>query len=52
MAADELKKTMPELAKKTTFLWVGIFPSNFYQFPMMKPAELVRHPFPLCYLSS
>ncbi|KAK5701498.1 hypothetical protein LTR97_004313 [Elasticomyces elasticus] len=39
-AADEIKKSMPELAKKTTFLWLGLFASNFYTFPMMTPIEL------------
>ncbi|KAK5125403.1 hypothetical protein LTR85_000512 [Meristemomyces frigidus] len=39
-AADNIKKTMPNLAKKTTFLWIGLFVSNFWTFPMMKPVEL------------
>ncbi|KAK3070132.1 hypothetical protein LTR53_010991 [Teratosphaeriaceae sp. CCFEE 6253] len=38
-AADEIKK-MPDLAKKTTFLWIGLFPSNFWNFPMMTPIPL------------
>jgi hypothetical protein len=40
-AADDIKSQFPELAKKTTFLWVGLFTSNFWQFPMMKPTEIV-----------
>ncbi|KAK4541391.1 hypothetical protein LTR36_007992 [Oleoguttula mirabilis] len=39
-AADKIKETMPDLAKKTTFLWIGLFVSNFWSFPMMKPVEL------------
>ena len=45
-AADDIKAQFPELAKKTTFLWVGLFTSNFWSFPMMKPTEIVR-PFTL-----
>lgn len=40
-AADDIKSQFPELAKKTTFLWVGLFTSNFWSFPMMKPTEIV-----------
>jgi len=40
-AADDIKAQLPELAKKTTFLWVGLFTSNFWSYPMMKPAEIV-----------
>ena len=40
-AADDIKAQFPSLAKKTTFLWVGLFTSNFWQFPMMKPTEIV-----------
>ena len=45
-AADDIKSQFPELAKKTTFLWVGLFTSNFWAFPMMKPTEIVSlfHP--------
>ncbi|KAM0710758.1 hypothetical protein Q7P35_001496 [Cladosporium inversicolor] len=39
-AADDIKDQFPELAKKTTFLWVGLFTSNFWSFPMMKPTEI------------
>jgi len=48
-AADDIKAQFPELAKKTTFLWVGLFTSNFWSFPMMKPTEIVspsHHPPP------
>ncbi|KAK5123032.1 hypothetical protein LTR85_003598 [Meristemomyces frigidus] len=37
-AADKIKASMPELAKKTTFLWVGWFVSNL--FGLLKPLEL------------
>lgn len=40
-AADRIKAELPDLAKKTTFLWIGLFTSNFWSYPMMKPAELV-----------
>lgn len=40
-ASDWVKAELPELAKKTTFLWLGIFPSNFWTYPMTKPAMLV-----------
>ena len=43
-AADDIKAQFPSLAKKTTFLWVGLFTSNFWQFPMMKPTEIVSLP--------
>ena len=38
-AADKIKESLPELAKKTTFLWVAYFTSNL--FGMMKPLEIV-----------
>lgn len=40
-AADDIKAKFPELAKKTTFLWIGLFISNFWAFPMWKPTEIV-----------
>jgi len=45
-AADDIKAQFPELAKKTTFLWVGLFTSNFWSFPMMRPTEIVSNPPP------
>jgi hypothetical protein len=39
--ADDIKTQLPDLAKKTTFLWVGFFTSNFWSYPMMKPIEIV-----------
>ncbi|KAK6431714.1 hypothetical protein LTR95_012123 [Oleoguttula sp. CCFEE 5521] len=39
-AADIIKETLPDIAKKTTFLWIGIFSSNFAAYPMMKPFEV------------
>jgi len=38
-AADKIKESMPELAKKTTFLWVGYFVSNLWS--MLRPMEVV-----------
>lgn len=38
-AADEIKRSLPDLAKKTTFLGVGFFVSNL--FSMLKPLEMV-----------
>ena len=40
-AADDIKAQYPDLAKKTTFLWVGFFTSNLWSYPMMKPIEIV-----------
>ena len=40
-AADDIKTQLPDLAKKTTFLWVGFFTSNLWSYPMMKPIEIV-----------
>lgn len=39
-AADIIKETLPDLAKRTTFLWVGMFASNFRNPGPIKPAEL------------
>ncbi|KAK5132627.1 hypothetical protein LTR08_008826 [Meristemomyces frigidus] len=39
-AADKIKSSLPDLAQKTTFLWIGLFVSNFWTFPMMRPTEL------------
>lgn len=38
---DIIKETLPSVAKKTTFLWIGFFTSNFYNHPMSKPVEVV-----------
>jgi len=32
---------LPDLAKKTTFLWVGWYPSNLAWFPMLKAIPVV-----------
>ena len=40
-AADIIKATMPSVALKTTFMWIGFFSSNFHSNPMMKPIEVV-----------
>ncbi|EMC99780.1 hypothetical protein BAUCODRAFT_30183 [Baudoinia panamericana UAMH 10762] len=37
-AVDEMKKSMPELMKKTTFLWMGFFSSNLWT--MLRPVEI------------
>ncbi|KAI5251053.1 hypothetical protein E4T42_04610 [Aureobasidium subglaciale] len=39
-AADIIKKELPVLAAKTTFMWIGFFTSNFYETPMLKPVEV------------
>jgi hypothetical protein len=38
---DKIRSELPELAKKTTFLFFGYYPSNMVFFPMVKPFELV-----------
>ena len=45
-AADEIKRSMPGLAAKTTFLWVGWFSSNFYTVALTKPVEIVSRKVP------
>jgi hypothetical protein len=40
---EKLKKELPELVKKTTFLFFGYYPSNMAFFPMMKPFEYVHY---------
>ncbi|OQN98185.1 hypothetical protein B0A48_15461 [Cryoendolithus antarcticus] len=39
-AADIIKETLPDIAGKITFLWIGMFSSNFAAYPMMKPFEI------------
>lgn len=42
-AIDEhIIKNLPDLAKKTTFLWVGYYASNLAYFPFTKPNLIVR----------
>jgi NmrA-like family len=36
-----IRKELPQLAKKTTYLYFGFYPSNMAFFPMMKPLEVV-----------
>ena len=38
---QSIKEELPELAKKTTYLLVGFYPSNLAFLPMGKPSELV-----------
>ena len=40
-ADDRIRAELPELAKKTTFLFFGYYPSNMAFFPMLKPLEIV-----------
>ncbi|KAI4686584.1 uncharacterized protein J4E84_005865 [Alternaria hordeiaustralica] len=41
---DHIRKNMPELAAKTTFLMFGFYPSNFAFFPMLKPQPVASAP--------
>lgn len=41
---ERIKKELPELAKKTTYLFFGYYPSNMAFFPMTKPLEVVCSP--------
>jgi hypothetical protein len=36
---------LPALAKKTTFLWLGWYPSNLAFYPMLKPMPVVSKTF-------
>lgn len=40
-ADDYIRDEHPELAVKTTFLWVGYYPANMAIFPMMKVTPMV-----------
>jgi hypothetical protein len=40
-ASYKISEAMPDLAKKTTFLWVGWFPSNMWVCKGLKPTEIV-----------
>jgi hypothetical protein len=40
---NHIRKNLPELAKKTTFLWIGWYPMNMAYMPLMKPIEVVSH---------
>jgi hypothetical protein len=44
---ERIRNELPELAKKTTFLVLGYYPSNMAFFPLFKPVELVRAIAPL-----
>ncbi|KAF1961297.1 NAD(P)-binding protein [Byssothecium circinans] len=37
---EKIRSDLPELAKKTTFLIVGFYPSNMVFFPMLKPVKV------------
>lgn len=43
-----IKGKLPELAKKTTFVWHGMYASNSAFFPCMKPTFLVSHKHLMC----
>ena len=45
-ADDYIREKLPELAAKTTFLWVGYYPANVAHFPMLKAIPMVS-PIPL-----
>ncbi|ETS73184.1 hypothetical protein PFICI_15129 [Pestalotiopsis fici W106-1] len=36
---ERIKNELPELAKKTTYLFFGYYPQNFLSFPLVKPIE-------------
>jgi hypothetical protein len=38
---ERIRKELPDLASKTTYLFFGYYPSNLAFFPMIKPFELV-----------
>jgi hypothetical protein len=40
---DHIRANLPELAKKTTFLWTGWYPTNMAYMPLIKPMEVVSH---------
>jgi hypothetical protein len=39
-ASDYIKQSMSALAKKTTSLWIGWFPSNMWVYDALKPTEI------------
>jgi hypothetical protein len=39
---ERIKKEFPELAKKTTFLYYGYYPTNMVTMPTLRPIEYVR----------
>jgi hypothetical protein len=38
---DGIRSRYPDLAKKTTVLWTGFYPSNLITYPGFKPVEIV-----------
>lgn len=36
-----IKSELPDLASKTTYLYIGYYPQNFMFYPFIKPAEFV-----------
>jgi len=46
-----IKQELPELAAKTTYMYLGYYPQNMFTFPFLKPIEFVSI-FLLSFLSS
>jgi hypothetical protein len=41
---NRIRNDLPELAKKTTFFWLGWYPSNIAFYPMAKAIKVVSRP--------
>lgn len=41
---ERIRKELPELAAKTTYLYMGYYPQNMAFFPTLKPFEVVSSP--------
>lgn len=41
---ERIKEELPELAAKTTYLYVGYYPSNLFMYSFLKPYQLVGLP--------
>lgn len=39
---ERIKTELPELAAKTTYLYLGYYPQNMAYFPFLRPVEFVR----------
>lgn len=39
---QRIKTELPELAAKTTYLYLGYYPQNMAYFPFLRPVEFVR----------
>ncbi len=49
---DHIRNNLPELAKKTTFLWIGWYPTNMAYMPLIKPTPVVSNRSPEAYFYS